>query len=399
MADESNQPKDVEYLEKVRAPVKPDVKPSDANRTPKKGGSGDPGGAMSPLQSARQDLNDRSGSGASAGAVDTDGQPGTLADTPDDAPATTRARDTDIGEPLPENLTEPEDKPESNDQHHGRDDETSSQSDEDPDEDGADDDDGDDSRHGGPDKPKGDEKPGGAEKGGGKLAGGSGGAAGGAEVAGEAAEAARAAAVAAEAAEAAVAIFNPVTLGILLGASVLMLIFALIFAPIAVGMVQQNQSTQTADSSGGGAPAGGGSDVTCEKLTGTPKDIIDNVALPIARKIAFQEYTPEFVEAKNAAHSAMTTSGNTSDHAGPPDIRWAADISNSASAAEDESATTPEMDQLAKDLASCFGFPPEQWRGDCNTLAKDGYSIQLIYRTTCGGNHWNHVHIGVNMGG
>ena len=131
---------------------------------------------------------------------------------------------------------------------------------------------------------------------------------------------------------------------------------------------------------------GGGSTADCEKPSGTPKEIIDDVALAVAHEIAFDDITPESVEAANAAHSDLTTSGNPSDHKGPPERAWAADISNGGS-------PTPEMDQLAEDLAKCFGIP---WNGSglVNHTA-GGYRYQLIYRTDEGGNHFNHVHIGV----
>lgn len=125
---------------------------------------------------------------------------------------------------------------------------------------------------------------------------------------------------------------------------------------------------------------------SCEKLSGTPKEVIDKTALEIAHTIDFKDITPESVKAANAAHSQLTSSRNPSDHKGPPDVAWAADISNGSS-------PTPEMDKLAKQLAECFGV---KWSGSGLVNAeKDGYRIQLIYRTLEGGNHFNHVHIGV----
>lgn len=144
----------------------------------------------------------------------------------------------------------------------------------------------------------------------------------------------------------------------------------------------------------GASPGGGnagqvesGGSASCGALSGTPKDIIDKVALPIAHEIAFEDITPESVEAANAAHSQQTTSGNVSEHKGPPEVAWAADISNGSS-------PTPEMDRLAKNLASCFNI---QWSGSgLVNGTKGGYRFQLIYRTDEGGNHFDHVHIGVS---
>lgn len=135
-------------------------------------------------------------------------------------------------------------------------------------------------------------------------------------------------------------------------------------------------------------PADTGVPPTCDKLSGTPKEVIDQTVLPIAHQIAFKDITPETVATANGLHPTLTTSGNVSDHNGPPERAWAADISNGT--------TTPEEDKLAKKLAGCFGI---KWSGSGLTEnTKDGYRIQLIYRCdgdACGGNHFDHVHIGL----
>ncbi len=120
-------------------------------------------------------------------------------------------------------------------------------------------------------------------------------------------------------------------------------------------------------------------------IKGSPKAIIDTIVVPIARRNAIG-VTAASVAAANAAHSVLTTSGNRSDHKGPPNVAWAADLSNG-------SAPTPQMDKLAADLANTFGIP---WSGSglVNHNA-GGYRYQLIYRTDKGGNHFDHVHLGV----
>jgi hypothetical protein len=137
-------------------------------------------------------------------------------------------------------------------------------------------------------------------------------------------------------------------------------------------------------------------------ISGTPKHIIDKVALPIAAEAGIT-LTPEQVEAANARHSVAAGggSGNISDHKGPPDRAWAADISNTTRSNFDRSAPTPEMDKVAKALAERFDIP---WSGsglaESHKKSKDGktqYRFQLIYRTDAGGGHWNHVHIGVKI--
>ena len=176
------------------------------------------------------------------------------------------------------------------------------------------------------------------------------------------------------------------------GAGVVALVF--LVATVIIGLVLVGSAPASGGT--GQAPAAGGT-ADCGKPTGTPKDIIDKLILPIAHTIAFKDITPESVKAANDAHSVSTTSGNTSEHKGPPEVAWAADISNTGATAEDESSMTPEMGKLADALAKCFNI---KWtgRGLVNGY-KGGYRFQLIYGVggaENGGNHFNHVHIGVS---
>lgn len=125
--------------------------------------------------------------------------------------------------------------------------------------------------------------------------------------------------------------------------------------------------------------------------TGTPKDIIDKIVLPVARQHGIN-VTAASVTAANARHGP-TSDGARSDHQGPPSFAWAADMSNSSGGNFDRSAPTPEMDALAKALAKLFEIP---WTGSglVSKVTKH-YRFQLIYRTDAGGGHWNHVHFGV----
>lgn len=120
----------------------------------------------------------------------------------------------------------------------------------------------------------------------------------------------------------------------------------------------------------------------------TPKQIIDTIALPIANRDGVR-VTPESVDAANAVHGP-TKGGSRSDHEGPPDVAWAADLSNGY--------TTPQEDQLAADLAQRFGIP---WHGaGLVSATHDGFRFQLIYRinTPQAGDHYTHVHFGVRRG-
>ena len=120
------------------------------------------------------------------------------------------------------------------------------------------------------------------------------------------------------------------------------------------------------------------------ELTGTPEQIVNRVVL-YAHDHGFPSITPASVRAANDAHSILTTSGNQSDHKGPPDVAWAADISNGT--------TTPQEDELARTLAAAFRLT---WPGaGLVTGGTSEYRIQLIYRTCGGGDHFTHVHIGI----
>lgn len=144
-------------------------------------------------------------------------------------------------------------------------------------------------------------------------------------------------------------------------------------------------------STGAGAGAAAPASADCgpvgsAALAGTPKHIIDTQVIPLARKNHMEQGdTVQEVEEANARHGP-TVSGGRSDHQGPPDQAWAADMSNGSS-------PTPEMDQLADDLAKRFGL---KWNGSgVATGSEKGYRFQMIYRSMVGGNHYNHVHFGV----
>lgn len=123
-------------------------------------------------------------------------------------------------------------------------------------------------------------------------------------------------------------------------------------------------------------------------LQGSPKDIIDREVIPLAAGRGMTTgITPEMVEQANARHGSTIT-GGTSDHQGPPNIRWAVDMSNGTH-------PTPQMDLLAKELARKFSM---KWDGSGLVTKRVGrYRIQLIYRTMVGGNHFNHVHLGISI--
>lgn len=116
----------------------------------------------------------------------------------------------------------------------------------------------------------------------------------------------------------------------------------------------------------------------------TPKDIIDQFVLPIARDDGIH-VTPASVEAANARHTHL---GSASDHAGPPAVKWAADMS--------DGMLTPNERQLVKDLCHRFNIPYSF--PILASVSDDHFRYQIIHGANFPqptGEHRDHVHFGV----
>jgi len=134
-------------------------------------------------------------------------------------------------------------------------------------------------------------------------------------------------------------------------------------------------------------------------IEGTPKEIIDNVVIPMALAInpEFKSgYThailsPESVKLANDNHG-HTVDGKKSDHEGPEWYSWAADMSVDW---VDHYQGDKWMDELAQQLGDTFNIHPVS--GGCiRSVSADGrYTFQICYLTNVGGDHYNHVHFGV----
>lgn len=127
-------------------------------------------------------------------------------------------------------------------------------------------------------------------------------------------------------------------------------------------------------------------------IVGTPKSIIDYIAIPIAAEAGVTK-TIAGNDNDNAHHTHL---GSASDHAGPPDFKWAADFgigpdirggTNEAGAAKG--------DAVAQALATRFAIP---WTGEgISNATHSGFRFQLLWRyeSAQAGNHYTHVHFGV----
>jgi hypothetical protein len=87
--------------------------------------------------------------------------------------------------------------------------------------------------------------------------------------------------------------------------------------------------------------------------------------------------------------STKRSSGSTtSDHHVSQARSSAADMSNGSS-------PTPQMDRTCREIATLLGHP--EFRAGNLRVTLHGYRVQMLYRTNVGGNHFNHVHVGVRV--
>lgn len=83
-----------------------------------------------------------------------------------------------------------------------------------------------------------------------------------------------------------------------------------------------------------------------------------------------------------------TKSGGVSDHWTGSKESYAFDLSNGGS-------PTPEMDAAAVRIAAQLGVRYDGKTPLVLTVTRNGYRIQVLYRTQVGGNHNDHLHVGV----
>ena len=84
----------------------------------------------------------------------------------------------------------------------------------------------------------------------------------------------------------------------------------------------------------------------------------------------------------------MTASGGVSDHWTGSKNSYAFDLSNGSS-------PTKEMDEAARQIMAELGVNYDGKSELVKNVNVNGYRVQVLYRTNVGGNHHNHIHVGV----
>lgn len=125
------------------------------------------------------------------------------------------------------------------------------------------------------------------------------------------------------------------------------------------------------------------------KVDGTPKQLVDRWLLE-AQGRGFSHESPQETARANAARKGRPTAGgNISDHSGDGWDTWAADISNG-------SQPTKEMGSLMRLMNRKLRCPQPDFR-NAPSWVVNGLRIQGIYESMIGGNHFNHIHLGVKQ--
>lgn len=83
-----------------------------------------------------------------------------------------------------------------------------------------------------------------------------------------------------------------------------------------------------------------------------------------------------------------TASGGVSDHWVGSKNAYAFDLSNG-------SQPTPEMDRAARAIMASLGIEYDGQSELVRNVSVNGYRVQVLYRTNVGGNHFDHIHVGV----
>ena len=94
-----------------------------------------------------------------------------------------------------------------------------------------------------------------------------------------------------------------------------------------------------------------------------------------------------------------TASGNVSDHFSGNKNAYAADFGlNSTFNSNTQAATKFAIDVARKVDPSVTSWEPYVGKS-FTKVTQDGYRVQIIWQSNVGGNHYDHVHVGVKEGG
>ena len=107
----------------------------------------------------------------------------------------------------------------------------------------------------------------------------------------------------------------------------------------------------------------------------------------IAKSLAAMGFANNLKAVSEKRDRKATASGGVSDHWTGSKDSYAFDLSNG-------SAPTPEMDRAAIQIAAALGVKYDGKSELVLTTRQNGYRVQVIYRSSVGGNHYNHIHVG-----
>lgn len=125
---------------------------------------------------------------------------------------------------------------------------------------------------------------------------------------------------------------------------------------------------------------------------------INPTYLAFAKRVADRVGPQRLVITTGTNHNQMTTSGNVSDHW----TGWAADYSMAANGFA-YGCVNCRGQKIAAAAMVVAGLDEQAAlhranQGGLFNLCSKGYRVQVLYRTMTGGDHFNHVHVGLRKG-
>jgi len=149
---------------------------------------------------------------------------------------------------------------------------------------------------------------------------------------------------------------------------------------------------------GGSWDTTGGGKLVIAPGANRPGVSINPTYISFAKKVADLVGPRPLVITTDTNHSQMTTSGNVSDHW----TGWAGDYGMAANGFS-YGCVNCRGQKIAAAAMVAAGLDKQTAlhranQGGLFNLCSKGYRVQVIYRTNIGGDHFNHVHIGLRKG-